>query len=150
MPKGCRVVPEGCRVVPRGCVGQCLGDVGQCLRGTGLCPGDTMGMLQPPWDSAWMHGAAGRAWYPALQGGYPGTYLGAPWPGAKPGGAQARLARRVGFPAVLVMNLHEPSVSTRRQSMAESTGVNKCLYNEGKGERAPPHRPPLLGPGGKD
>lgn len=55
---------------------------------------------------------------------------------AEPGAAGARLAWRVGFPAVLVMNLHEPSVSTRRQSMAESTGVNKCLYNEGRGERA--------------
>lgn len=55
---------------------------------------------------------------------------------AEPGGAGARLAWRVGFPAVLVMNLHEPSVSTRRQSMAESSGVNKCLYNEGRGERA--------------
>lgn len=45
--------------------------------------------------------------------------------GAERGGAGARPMRCVGFPAVLVMNLHEASVSTRRQSMAESTGVNK-------------------------
>lgn len=82
-------------------------------------------------------------------GGAPSHSSGGPRAGTKPGGARAGLAWRVGFPAVLVMNLHEPSVSTRRQSMAESTGVNKCLYNEGRGERAPPRRPPLLGPGGQ-
>lgn len=44
-------------------------------------------------------------------------------------------APRILFPAVSIMNLHELIMSTRLQSMAESAEVNKCLYNEGRGER---------------
>lgn len=117
---GCGAMPRARRAVPRGCR---------------LVPG----VLQP------LGTTRGRTTLSGCPSG-----VGGPQAGSKPGGARARLARRVGFPAALVMNLHEPSVSTRRQSMAESTGVNKCLYNEGRGERTPPRRPPLLGPGGKD
>lgn len=130
MPAGCQAVPGECGAVPGGC--------GAVLRGAWELQA-VPGVLCPLWM------VRGRLVLQSDPGAplSPGSTEPSPGAGAEPGGAStepggagARLAWRVGFPAVLVMNLHEPSVSTRRQSMAESTGVNKCLYNEGRGELA--------------
>lgn len=157
---GCRAEPRGCQAVP-GDAGLCLVDVGQCWEDSGLCQQDARQCLGNVGQClvdvgqfklcklclercvpfGWCVGAGCCRQIPVPLS--PGSTEPSPGAGAEPGGAStepggagARLAWRVGFPAVLVMNLHEPSVSTRRQSMAESTGVNKCLYNEGRGELA--------------
>lgn len=107
MPGGCGAVSGGCGAVLRGFM--------TVFGSAGLYPG-----LQQPLEQCSVPQADPGV--PVSGGVHPGTHLGS---GAEPRGCRARPMRCVGFPAVLVMNLHEASVSTRRQSMAESTGVNK-------------------------